>query len=78
MPSSNPPNTHYSQVTALPNKQDMFNFIGKSGCNLKKITDTLNLEYIWWNMDRNVIELWGPENKLVRARNIVQHYISTY
>lgn len=78
MPPYNPPNTFYSQVAALSNKQDMFKFIGKNGCNFKKVTETLDIEYVWWDMNKNVIELWGPHKKLLRARKIMQHYIDTY
>ena len=74
----NPPITFYSQVAAMSNKQDMLRFIGKNGCNLKKVTDSLGLEYIWWNMEKNVVELWGPHNKLTRAKNKIENYLVNF
>ena len=76
MPAYNPPMTHYSQVPGLQDKELMFSVIGKDGHNFKYLTEKLELSYIWWDMKRNVIELWGPESKLVKAQNEVQKYMN--
>ena len=39
--------------------QTMFQIIGKDGCVFKAITHQSRTEYIWWNSERNVIEIWG-------------------
>ena len=80
MPSYNPPISHYSQVSIPENldKKDVFKFIGKSGTNLIKLTEILDMKYIWWDINRNVIELWGSEKNHRRACSIISHYLCTY
>ena len=80
MPSYNPPISHYSQVSIPDNleKKDVFKFIGKSGINLIKLTEILEMKYIWWDINRNVIELWGFEKNHRRACNKISHYLCTY
>tara|TARA_B100001094_G_scaffold280655_1_gene291607 strand:- start:7064 stop:7501 length:438 start_codon:yes stop_codon:yes gene_type:complete len=50
-------------------------FIGQSGSNLYRLTDKLNVKYIWFDIANKQIEIWGPENKLVHAKKIVDEYI---
>jgi hypothetical protein len=63
-----PPNTFYTQVKGLPEKEDMFQFIGKNGAHFKYLTEKMGLDYIWWNSEKNIIEIWGKHQKLLRAR----------
>ena len=67
-----PPNTHYTQLYGLFENEDMFKFIGKNGAHFKYLTEKLGVEYIWWNKENNIIEIWGPERKLFRAKEIMQ------
>ena len=45
--------------------------IGNDGKHFKRITNMSNTNYIWWNNDTKVIEVWGPENRLDLAENIL-------
>ena len=66
-----PPNTFYSQTYGLFENEDMYKFIGKNGAHFKFLTTKLGLDYIWWNKDTNVIELWGPHYKLKNAKKMI-------
>ena len=74
MPPYNPPSTHYCEMNAFPNASDNFKLIGPKGHNFKRLTVLLRVEYMWWNMERNVIEIWGPYAKM----NSSQKYLSKY
>jgi hypothetical protein len=34
-----------------------------------------NTKYIWWNNDKKIIEVWGPEGTLDNAENIIKDHI---
>ena len=73
-----PPNAHYTQLYGLFENEDMFKFIGKNGAHFKYLTENLGVEYIWWNKDQNIIEIWGPERKLFRAKKVMQSKLDKY
>ena len=55
-----PPDAHYSQVAVSMYPEEMILcMIGKGGKGFYKLTEYLNLEYLWFDQDRKVIELWG-------------------
>lgn len=55
------PNTHYSQMDVSQyNQEQVFKFIGKNGKKFYWLTQMLGLDYIWYDKDRSVIEIWGP------------------
>lgn len=56
-----PPNAHYSQMDVSEYTEDqIFAFIGKTGKKFYWLTQKLGLEYLWYNKERKVIEIWGP------------------
>lgn len=63
----NPPTgrAHYTEldVSEYP-VEVMLTMIGKGGKGFYDITDYLGLEYLWYNDERKVIELWGPWESL--------------
>lgn len=60
-----PPNAHYSQVDVSSYDEDtMFHFVGKSGKRFYWLTTFLDLDYVWYDNKRKVIELWGPFSSL--------------
>ncbi len=70
-----PPNTHYSEVDISKYEQDdIFKFIGKSGKRFYWLTKFLNLSYLWYDKNREVIEVWGPYESLqnFQAHHIIQ------
>jgi phosphate starvation-inducible protein PhoH len=78
MTDYSPPNTFYSQLYGLFENEDMYQFIGKNGAHFKYLTSKLNIDYIWWNKETNIIELWGPHYKLTFARKIMQKKLDEY
>ena len=68
-----PPNTHYSQFDVSEyNDADLYKFIGKGGKKFYWLTRYLNLDYIWYDKERKVIELWGAYSSL---QNFQAHHI---
>ena len=58
----NPPKIYrgYAEINLIDVDSDfMFNMIGKNGKNFYDITEYLEIQYLWYNKDRHVIELWG-------------------
>ena len=75
MPPYNPPSTHYCEINGFSHSIDNFKFIGPNGQNFKRLTDKLSIEYLWWNMERNVIEIWGPHSKIKHAKKYLSDYM---
>ena len=65
----NPPVAYYSQVD-VPDFIQVGLLVGKNGRHFKKYTAQSGCQYIWYDKDRNVIELWGSEPSLIRAKEI--------
>ena len=56
-----PPISHYSQMDVSQyTEEEIFAFIGKSGKRFYWLTHKLGLDYLWYNKDRKVFEIWGP------------------
>tara|TARA_B110000503_G_scaffold4746_1_gene6314 strand:- start:702 stop:980 length:279 start_codon:yes stop_codon:yes gene_type:complete len=41
-------------------EDQIFSFIGKTGKRFYWLTHKLGLEYLWYDKQRKVFELWGP------------------
>ena len=68
-----PPNAHYSQMNVSDYTEDqIFSFIGKTGKKFYWLTKKLGLDYLWYDKERKVIELWGPFESL---QNFQAHQI---
>ena len=56
-----PPSSHYSQMDVSDYTEDqIFSFIGKTGKRFYWLTHKLGLDYLWYDKQRKVFELWGP------------------
>lgn len=78
MPSYNPPNGFYTQIT-LPNHINPDIFIGYKGYHLKRISELTGCDYLWYNWSRGVIEIWSKECfRLPKAKNMLANYISKF
>lgn len=56
-----PPSSHYSQMDVSSYTEDqIFAFIGKNGKRFYWLTQKLGLDYLWYDKDRKVFEIWGP------------------
>ena len=60
-----PPIAHYAQLDVSQYSVDtILCAVGKGGHGFYKLTDRLRLEYVWYDIDRKVIELWGSYSSL--------------
>jgi|TARA_B110000495_G_C22404370_1_gene257891 hypothetical protein len=41
-------------------EEQVFAFIGRTGKRFYWLTQKLGLDYLWYNRERKVIEIWGP------------------
>ena len=72
----NPPiNCHYRQCSVDIDDELIPYMIGKDGAHFKRITNMSKTKYIWWNNDKKIIEVWGPEGTLNNAENIIKDHI---
>ena len=56
-----PPVAHYSQMDVSDYTEDqIFSFIGKTGKKFYWLTQKLGLDYLWYDKERQIIEIWGP------------------
>jgi len=59
MPPYAPPSAHYSQMDVSDVAvSDVFAFIGRGG-RFYYLTRALQLDYLWFDPQRRVIEIWG-------------------
>tara|TARA_Y100001970_G_scaffold293320_1_gene439338 strand:- start:6562 stop:6840 length:279 start_codon:yes stop_codon:yes gene_type:complete len=70
-----PINCHYRQCKFEFDEKLIPFLIGNDGKHFKRITNMSNTNYIWWNNEKKIIELWGPENRLDLAENILRDHI---
>ena len=74
----NPPDSHYGEVNAFNSQSSNLKFIGPGGKNFIRLTKKLDLEYIWWNMERNVFEIWGSFKKIEFSVQYLNSYMKTF
>tara|TARA_B110000285_G_C14702852_1_gene414217 strand:- start:306 stop:569 length:264 start_codon:yes stop_codon:yes gene_type:complete len=60
-----PPSAHYTQLNVPDVDEDtIFDFIGKGGWRLYKLTKVLGVRYLWYDSNRKAIEVWGSHRAL--------------
>ena len=65
-----PPASHYSQMDVSEYDEDhIFSFIGKTGKRFYWLTRFLDLDYLWYDRERKVIEIWGPYHTHVNTQS---------
>ena len=65
-----PPSSHYSQMDVSEYDEDhIFSFIGKTGKRFYWLTRFLDLDYLWYDRERKVIEIWGPYHTHLNAQS---------
>ena len=78
MPPYSPPSSHYCEIKAFYSQSDNLKFIGPGGHNFKRLTTKLNIEYLWWNIERNVFEIWGPHSKMIPSAKYLNSYMDRF
>ena len=75
-PYNPPQSAHYSEVNISHiSDENIKNFIGKGGYNFYKLTTALSLKYLWWDVERKVIEVWGNESTCVSGSKRLLHIL---
>jgi hypothetical protein len=77
MPEYEPPNAFYTQVS-LPKYIKPEMFIGREGCHLKRMTELSGCDYLWYDFERAVIEVWGKERRLPKAVKMLTKRINSF
>jgi hypothetical protein len=77
MPEYDPPNAFYTQVS-LPKHIKPEIFIGREGCHLKRMTELSGCDYLWYDFERGVIEVWGKEHRLPKAVKMLNKRIDSF
>ena len=72
----NPPiNEEYSEMEATISHELMKHVIGYKGQHFIRITNSSNVKYIWYDSDRNVIEIWGSSIYHSLAKSLIKEQI---
>lgn len=74
----NPPvESHYSHIS-LSNEEghSIFKLMGKNGNTFKRITEKSKANYIWYNKNLNIIEIWGPYHSMIPAQKMIKSNIN--
>jgi len=78
-PGYNPPNSEYVEINLKGvSKKKIFSIMGKGGEVFKKWTQEFNVQYIWFNVNKKVLEIWGDVNNInIAKQNIISlHFIN--
>ena len=75
MPPYDPPNAFYTEVP-IPIYVNVNKLMGRSGMYLKQITEKSGCQYIWVDLRRRVVEIWGREGALPKGIAMVRNRIS--
>lgn len=63
-----PSNCHYTQLPTTGVSDEIMKIsIGRSGKVFKAITRQASVNYIWYNKEKQYVEIWGPEKNLPNA-----------
>jgi hypothetical protein len=70
-----PVDAAYTQVQSDLDAKSMGRVIGKDGCVFNAICHQTGADYIWYQRNTGIIEIWGPEDVLTDARNRIQAHL---
>lgn len=69
-------NTFYKHVIVDIPHVYMKTVVGKKGANLKTYCKQYKMNNIWFNMKRNLIEIWGPKESLNDVAGLIHKKIT--
>ena len=79
MPSYDPPkDIPKCIIQAYPETINNLKLIGPNGSNFKRISEMLNLKYLWLDINSNTIEIFGNEKKQQKAIKYFTKYLPTF
>jgi hypothetical protein len=72
----NPPIAHYCHISVNDyDEEHILKAIGKNGFFFKKITEDCNANYIWWNKEKCIIEIWGSYKCMKITKYNVEYHL---
>ena len=77
----NPPNAHYAHLNVCKYSSDMIkSYIGKKGEHFYYLTARLKVRYIWYNIEKKIIEIWGPYESFrdIKPVDVIYNELETY
>jgi len=80
-PYDPPSNAHYTELDVSQYDEDFMWFvIGREGKNFYDITSWLKLQYLWFDKERKVVEIWGSWRSLsdLQAKNRIAEVLENY
>ena len=79
MPPYCPPKEEsYCQTSAFDNLKDNLKLIGPKGHNFIRLTNKLQIKYLWWNKEQNIIEIWGGQKQIIYAQKYIKKYLQRF
>jgi hypothetical protein len=76
MPSYNPPNAFYSQLS-IPTYVHPMALMGPNGFHFKNITHLSGCDYLWYDGYRGVVEIWSKNrHNLPKAKEMLIRHIN--
>lgn len=63
----------YTQIECNVKPENIGRLVGEKGRAFNAITRCAGVNYLWIDNVRNVIEIWGPENRLEDAKQRLIH-----
>jgi len=62
-----PQNAHYVHLDVCEYlHEDLYSFVGRGGRRFYRLTRELGLQYLWFNPENKVIEVWGSYEAMLR------------
>ena len=68
-------NNFYKHVVVDIPHVYMKTVVGKKGTHLKSYCKEYKMNNIWFNMKRNLVEIWGPNEALIQVAGVIQDKI---
>lgn len=77
-PYKPPADAHYAHVVTDFSLKQMLEFMGKGGQRFKRFTEMNKLEYVWWNKEMHLIEMWGNHKDLTQCVQHMKNMMETF
>ena len=75
VPCPQVPTKFYKHVVVDIQHPYMKTVVGKNGKHFKHCCKAVGVDKIWFNMNKNVVEIWGPVDNLNKASSIIENKI---
>ena len=73
-----PPDIEYCEIPAFLRKNDNLKLLGPQAGNFQRICKMLNLKYLWLDLNKNVIEIYGNLKKQEKTKKYLEKYMLNF